>query len=215
MQEKTMETRSHSLLINRLKCLIVGDSSVGKTCILCSYVDDKFQEDYIPTVFDNINTNIKVDSRNYILNLWDTAGQEDYSQLRRLSYSGTNIFIIVFSVICPASFENVKNIWIPEVESICPESYKIIIGNKIDLRQEDKIKEGKHISYQLAKETFINLGFKYLECSALTHEGLETVFLESVRVCSRKNEVLLKENNGFSCFCGFFERKKPRTTISN
>eukprot|EP01017_Pseudomicrothorax_dubius_P032275 TRINITY_DN4206_c0_g1_i2.p1 TRINITY_DN4206_c0_g1~~TRINITY_DN4206_c0_g1_i2.p1 ORF type:complete len:111 (+),score=9.85 TRINITY_DN4206_c0_g1_i2:67-399(+) len=92
--------------IEAIKCVIVGDGAVGKTCILLSYTNDTFPTDYDPTVFDNFSTQLQVENRNITLSLWDTAGQEEYRQLRLLSYPGADVFLICFSVVHPPSFEN-------------------------------------------------------------------------------------------------------------
>ncbi|EEE52012.1 hypothetical protein OsJ_33721 [Oryza sativa Japonica Group] len=63
--------------------------------------------DYIPTVFDNFSANVSVDGNIINLGLWGTAGQEDYSRLRILSYRGADIFVLAFSLISRASHENV------------------------------------------------------------------------------------------------------------
>ena len=79
-----------------IKCVLVGDGSVGKTCMLISYTSDKFPTEYVPTIFENYTATVQVDKQNIKLSLWDTAGQEDYGELRQLSYPQADVFIIVF-----------------------------------------------------------------------------------------------------------------------
>ena len=164
-----------------IKCVVVGDGSVGKTCMLVSYTSDKFPTDYVPTIFENYNANVKVDYQNINLSLWDTAGQEDYGELRQLSYPQADVFIIVFAVSEKSTLENALEKWLPELNEKNSGAPKIIVGNKIDLRNEKNAKT--HITKQEAEALVMKKKCKYIECSALTQEGLKSVFEEAIRSC--------------------------------
>eukprot|EP01103_Thecamoeba_quadrilineata_P020312 TRINITY_DN864_c0_g1_i1.p1 TRINITY_DN864_c0_g1~~TRINITY_DN864_c0_g1_i1.p1 ORF type:complete len:201 (+),score=15.33 TRINITY_DN864_c0_g1_i1:59-661(+) len=164
-----------------VKCVLVGDGTVGKTCMLISYTENRFPLEYVPTVFDNITTGIYVNSVFINLSLWDTAGQEEYSRLRSLSYPDTDIFLLCFSVTWPESLNNIKNKWIPEIKHYCPDARFILIGTKKDLRVESTPKSSIIETGQgdvFAKE----IGAKaYYECSAFTQEGLKQAFEGAVQ----------------------------------
>uniref|UniRef100_F1LFI2 Ras-related C3 botulinum toxin substrate 1 n=1 Tax=Ascaris suum TaxID=6253 RepID=F1LFI2_ASCSU len=171
-----------------IKCVVVGDGAVGKTSLLVRYTIDVFPGEYIPTTFDNFSANITIEGKLVNLSLWDLAGQEDYERWRVLAYSRTDVVLICFSLVSPASFENVREKWYPEVSHHCPNVPIVLVGTKLDLRENKTVVEELHerrlepISYLqgLSMSKRIN-AIKYLECSALSQTGLKQVLEEVVR----------------------------------
>lgn len=112
-------------------------------------------------------------------------GQEDYDRLRPLSYPQTDVFLVCFSVTSPASFENVKEKWFPEVHHHCPGVPCLIVGTQIDLRDDAQVIEKlarqkqRPVTNEQGERLARELGaVKYVECSALTQKGLKNVFDE-------------------------------------
>merc|ERR1712203_189209 len=137
-----------------------------------------------------------VDGKPIQLGLWDTAGQEDYDRLRPLSYPQTDVFLVCFSIISRSSYENVKTKWIPEIKHHVPEAPFLLVGTKTDLRDDADVTQKvgqilmKEDGVQLAKE----LGAKlYVECSALTQDGLKNVFDEAIRAALNKDNATKKK----------------------
>eukprot|EP00069_Balaena_mysticetus_P008469 bmy_06018T0 len=170
-----------------IKCVVVGDGAVGKTCLLISYTTNKFLSEYVPTVFDNYAVTVMIGGEPYTLGLFDTAGQEDYDRLRPLSYPQTDVFLVCFSVVSPSSFENVKEKWVPEITHHCPKTPFLLVGTQIDLRDDpstiEKLAKNKQkpITPETAEKLARDLkAVKYVECSALTQKGLKNVFDEAI-----------------------------------
>jgi cell division control protein 42 len=149
-----------------------------------------------------ISSLYRIGDEPYTLGLFDTAGQEDYDRLRPLSYPQTDVFLVCFSVTSPASFENVREKWFPEVHHHCPGVPCLIVGTQTDLRDDPSVREklGKQKMSPVRKEDGERMAkelgaVKYVECSALTQYKLKDVFDE---VSLFRNETLKRkyEANG-------------------
>ena len=179
------------MAMQSIKLVVVGDGAVGKTCLLISYTSNSFPQEYVPTVFDNYSANVMVDNKTVSLGLWDTAGSDDYNTLRPLSYPGTDVFVICFSIFNPSSFESVLKKWYPEITQHMESKPPILlVGTKSDLRKKqaaiDNLKSTtgeEPITHEMGMQMKQEIGaYKFLECSALTQDNLAAVFEEAIRV---------------------------------
>ena len=136
------------------------------------------------------NANVMWNNQTISLGLWDTAGQEDYDRLRPLSYPDTNVFLVCFSVVNPSSYANVKTKWVPELKHHAPEVPIILVGTKLDLRDDEEMlkklreKDTSPVTEEMGNKLKSEIGaVAYGECSARTQKGLKEVFnaaIESV-----------------------------------
>ena len=172
----------------KLKLVIVGDGACGKTCFLMVFRNDEFPPDYVPTVFENYVKELTVDNKDVELELYDTAGQEDYDRLRPLSYPGSDVILVCYSIDSPNSYDNVKERWFPEVEQFCPRVPVVLVGLKKDLRDdettiEDLKEQGQEpVTVDQGKKMASDIGaVDFLECSALKRDGVNEVFEAAVR----------------------------------
>ena len=128
--------------VNEIKVVVVGNSSVGKTCIVKKATTGVFLEDSVATLGVNyVSMKKNVSKTDFMLQIWDTAGQERYRGMAPLYYRGAHVAIICYSVIDSDSFEAVdfwkKNI----IENVDGNVIIILIGNKIDLEGREVTKE--------------------------------------------------------------------------
>lgn len=172
----------------KLKLVIVGDGACGKTCLLMVFRNDEFPPDYVPTVFENYVKELEIDNKEIELELYDTAGQEDYDRLRPLSYPGSDVILVCYSVDSPNSYDNVRERWFPEVEQFCPRVPVVLVALKKDLREDENVIKDLAESGQspvtvaqgnkIASETG---AADFLECSALKRDGVQEVFESAIR----------------------------------
>lgn len=179
---------------NEVKCVVIGDGGVGKTSLLITYCCGEFPSKYVPSVFDdNVSVPVSIAGESYNLGLWDTGGGEDYHRLRPLCYPNTSVFLVCFSVDRPASFKSVEEALVPEIKHHCPNTPFLILATKVDLRadratldklakkQEEPVSKDELVSKEEGERIAESVkAAKYLECSALTGEGVENVFDEAI-----------------------------------
>ncbi|KAM8797867.1 rho-related GTP-binding protein RhoF [Eudromia elegans] len=172
-----------------VKIVIVGDGGCGKTSLLMVYAKGAFPEQYAPSVFEKYTTSITVGSKEVTLNLYDTAGQEDYDRLRPLSYQNTNVVLICYDVMNPTSYDNVVVKWYPEVSHFCRGAPLVLIGCKTDLRKDKeqlrrlRASQQEPITYSQGETACQQINAEvYLECSAKCRENVENVFKEATTI---------------------------------
>jgi len=171
---------------SNLKLVVVGDGAVGKTSLLYVYNNGEFPEEYVPTVFENVAKNVTYKGKTVTLRLYDTAGQEEYDRLRPLSYPGTNIVLLCFSVASRTTFDSISSKWAPEVRHYLPRTPTILVGLKTDVRDDDKAPRGvdfdpvkKDEGEELAKKIGASL---YMESSAKKEIGVSDIFEKAMSI---------------------------------
>jgi len=184
----------------RVKLVVVGDGAVGKTSLLIRFATGEFPNEYVPTVFENYTAQMKRETDVILLHLWDTAGQEDYDRLRPLSYPGADVVLLCFSTISQASYDAIKEKWAPEVHHFIPSIPHILVGTKIDLREEKHPDPNSGKFEPITPEqgqrmaTEINAA-KYMEVSSKTGRGVQDVYDEAVGMVLKEREGGLSNPN--------------------
>jgi len=155
-----------------IKLLLIGDSGVGKSCLLLRFSDDSFTPSFITTIgIDFKIRTIELDGKRIKLQIWDTAGQERFRTITTAYYRGAMGILLVYDVTDEKSFGNIRN-WIRNIEQHATESVnKMLIGNKCDMVDKKVIDTAR--GKALAEEYSI----KFLETSAKTGAGVEDAFI--------------------------------------
>ncbi|KAK0088366.1 hypothetical protein PV325_012264 [Microctonus aethiopoides] len=154
------------------KLLLIGDSGVGKSCLLLRFADDTYTESYISTIgVDFKIRTIDLDGKTIKLQIWDTAGQERFRTITSSYYRGAHGIIIVYDCTDQDSFNDVKQ-WLEEIDRYASDNVnKLLVGNKCDLTAK------KVVEYEAAKEYAEQLGIPFLETSAKNAMNVEQAFM--------------------------------------
>ncbi len=179
------------------KVLLLGDSSVGKTCFLLRYCDKSFQDAHLSTIgLDyRLKTLTLKNKKSIKLQIWDTAGEDRFRAITKNYYKGANGIILIYDVTNLQTYENVKN-WITQIrEEANPNVIIYLAGNKIDIPEESravKTSDGQKIAdeYQLPfKETSAKDGMNVNEIFQELVEKIDEVFSKIEQPKDPKNKL--------------------------
>jgi len=169
------------------KILLIGDSGVGKSCLLLRFADDSWTDSHISTI--GVDFKIKTlncDGKVIKLQIWDTAGQERFRTITSSYYRGAQGIILVFDCTDMESFNNVKQ-WLGEIDRYaCENVNKLLVGNKTDLVQ------GRVVDKSVASEFAESMSIPYIETSAKNASGVEEAFMMMARAIKER----LSSSNG-------------------
>jgi len=160
-----------------IKLLLIGDSGVGKSCLLLRFSDDSFTPSFITTIgIDFKIKTIELDGKRIKLQIWDTAGQERFRTITTAYYRGAMGILLIYDTTDEQSFQNIRN-WIRNIEQHAADNVdKILVGNKCDM-VSDKVVETSR-GKALADE----YGIEFFETSAKTNVNVVEAF-----TCIAKN----------------------------
>eukprot|EP01105_Mastigella_eilhardi_P012335 TRINITY_DN2827_c0_g1_i1.p1 TRINITY_DN2827_c0_g1~~TRINITY_DN2827_c0_g1_i1.p1 ORF type:complete len:211 (-),score=70.18 TRINITY_DN2827_c0_g1_i1:162-794(-) len=155
-----------------IKLLLIGDSGVGKSCLLLRFSDDSFTPSFITTIgIDFKIRTLELDGKRIKLQIWDTAGQERFRTITTAYYRGAMGILLVYDVTDEKSFSNIRN-WIRNIEQHATEDVnKILIGNKCDMADK------KVVDFERGRALAEECGIKFLETSAKNSINVEEAFI--------------------------------------
>ena len=172
----------------RFKILIIGDTLVGKTSMLCKYVNNDFPQKHIATIgVENLIKNYETNKYKILLNIWDTAGQERFRSLTKSYFGGANGIIYVYDITNRKTFEGVKY-WIKDSLQF-GEFSSVLCGNKLDLKNEREVKLNDAKTFGDSKK------MQVFETSAKDGTNLDAVFRKLVDEIkkNKSHDKLIKE----------------------
>ncbi|XP_072020955.1 rho-related protein racA-like [Amphiura filiformis] len=172
---------------SRIKIVTVGDSNVGKTCLLFRHFLGLIPRKWSPVIFDSYAEELNVDGKRCLIEPWDTACREEgHERLRPLCYPGTSVFLLCFSVESKVSLTSCFQKWLPELQQHAPGVPCILVATKVDLRTSPKCLQciPYDKGYQAAKQYHMG----YMETSALKKYGLKQLFDKAIRIAINHTE---------------------------
>ena len=155
------------------KAVLIGESGVGKTCIINQFMNKEFNENTFATIIVQFCRK-KFEfqgNKNITLDIWDTAGQEKFRSLNRIFYQNAKAVILVYDITIKESFDEIKNYWYGQIKENCDNDVIIAIAaNKSDLYEERKV--GNEEGEEYAK----SIGAFFASTSAKDDSGITSLF---------------------------------------
>ena len=166
-----------------LKYIIIGDAAVGKSNLLLRYVHGQFKPEYQLTIGVEFGAkNIEISSKTFRIQIWDTAGQENFRSITRAYYKNSVCALVVYDISSRDSFNNVTS-WIEDCKNQSPKTiFIVLVGNKSDL--EDK----RQVTYEEGKELADKNELLFFESSAKEGTNVEDIFVNSAKEIAKKIE---------------------------
>ncbi|XP_025082113.1 ras-related protein Rab-37-like isoform X3 [Pomacea canaliculata] len=187
------------------KVMLIGDSGVGKTCLLVRFKDGTFLSgSFISTVgIDFRNKVVEVDGAKVKLQIWDTAGQERFRSITHAYYRDAHALLLLYDVTNKTSFDNIRA-WLAEINEYAQEDVVImLLGNKCDASSERVIR--KEEGERLARE----YGVAFMETSAKTGVNVDLAFMAVARDLKMKKT--RRPNEPKFCVADYVEQEKRQT----
>uniref|UniRef100_A0A3Q2Q9E9 small monomeric GTPase n=1 Tax=Fundulus heteroclitus TaxID=8078 RepID=A0A3Q2Q9E9_FUNHE len=171
------------------KLLLIGDSGVGKTCVLFRFSEDAFNSTFISTIgIDFKIRTIELDGKKIKLQIWDTAGQERFRTITTAYYRGAMGIMLVYDITNEKSFDNIKN-WIRNIEEhASADVERMVLGNKCDVNDK------RQVSKDRGEKLALEYGIKFMETSAKANINVENAFLTLARdIKAKMDKKLVRE----------------------
>ena len=179
------------------KVLLLGDSSVGKTCFLKRYIDNTFQDAYLSTIgFDFKFKNVELNNGKTVrVQIWDTAGQERFRTIAKSYYRGAHGILLIYDVTARGTFENIRK-WLTQIKQEAPKRTSIIIvANKIDCEEREVTKEeGEELGktngltvFEASAKDSINVKESFQDLVEKISETFANISLNSSKLKNEKN----------------------------
>ena len=171
------------------KILTIGESGVGKTCVLRRFVENKFLKNHLATIGIDFKTKtLNINNQEIKLKIWDTAGQERFRNITTQYYKGADGIVLVYDVTDEASYEKIRE-WMEQILSNTQkeEIGLVLLGNKCDM-------EPRNVTEEQGNKMAGELGINYFETSALSGQGINDAFEQLTRDIMKKKGV--GEGNG-------------------